>query len=224
MVFSLYESIYEAFLVKSFGMADDLGYKWPELKDRTKAYHKPSLRRQLYLPNVSKHRPTLTEAQNNSWKRVYTNVLRRLNAKTPGNLPPLLQLVRKRTREAERVLASVNALNKAEAAKIAWNRVKNELGATTLLELTKSLDARINYETGRLAASLEPTSPTAPYQPGPEQKYERQGPRILIGSLVPYAKYYRYGRRLWAEDITPWKNKAYKAGQKAVANHLLELL
>lgn len=77
LAYSLMTSLYEGFILKSYGGVDKAGHSWPPLKAATKAYHKPSVRRGMTFSGP-KRRPTLTKAQDRFWKDVFIDELEKL--------------------------------------------------------------------------------------------------------------------------------------------------
>lgn len=101
---------------------------------------------------------------------------------------------------------------KAHSAAIAWITVKRA-GAKTKLKEFGSRVAGVDYQTlvdvGTLRSSLMPgelheDKTSAAYRSRKEQRFEEDGSRVVVGTLVPYAKYHHHGkgrrrRRLWPE-------------------------
>lgn len=225
----LYEKIHTAFLIKAAGGVDELGNSWKPLSPTTKAYKRPELRSGLSLPGPKK-RPTLTEHQDAVWRRIFVHSLKRLTKKAVLSRP-LLTILGKKASVVDAELRAMGKASRDSAAAIAWNAVKEQLGAETLMMLLEDADALIliSGDGGDLLASLEPTH-TNPYQPAPNQIYKHQNGVLSIGSTLPYANKHHSPRnpnnqrRLWPEDISPWLREAMPFGVQAVRNRLIEIL
>lgn len=195
---SLYEQMHHACLVKSYGLTDNLGNRWQPLSNKTKAYKKKKLRAQLSLPNISISRPTLDYHQNRLWCAIFVGIYRNKRS------------------DFSKETAS-------KAASAAWKILKDRLGATTLLEITKHMETRILHETGALFESIEPTN-TNPYVPRDDQIYRREGKSLVIGSKLPYANKHKSKRPIWPSNPGPWIKKAKKEGMVALQAKLKEVL
>lgn len=189
---SLATSVHKAFLIKSAHGTDELGQKWPDLDPKTKAYSRPEARKGLPLPGP-KSRPTLTTEQDKEWRRIYATRLAWL--RTQGT-------------EAEA---------KTHAAAIAWNYVKKELGATTILAFAKDQILLLLQRSGSLEKSLRPGSFSGEkYNPPDGQIFKIEKSGLTWGSSIEYASRVDKKRPLWPKNIDPWITRAINSGIEAV--------
>jgi len=194
---SMFTSIYDAFLIKSSGGTDELGFKWIDLHPKTKAYSRPDARRGLHLPGP-KSRPTLTPAQDRAWRGLFVRLWHRLELHMDS--------------DSARDIAAASA----------WIRVKDFYGATTLIEMLRDAKLPILNKTGALQASLFP-APLAngTYSPiNPDQVYRATSGSLTIGSKLPYAAYVDEKRPLWPDKAIVWVDRATAAGRDALHTHL----
>lgn len=210
---SWFTSVSQAYDIKSAGGEDELGIVWPDLTHRTKAYSRKELRHGVPLPNISPHRPTLTETQNNVWKDVYLSQLASypsISAEYQGvkqqTFAFLVQI------EDERRAAS-------RAASYAWAEVKDRYGAKTLLEIIGTKQADILKDTLRLRKSYEPTG-GLPYNPGPDQVFRPKVGGLALGSKVPYAKPTARRRQVMPRGPNKWARKALLDALNAVRQNM----
>lgn len=221
---SLYDDIHNAFILKSYGLNDDLGNGWDSLSLETKAYDRPDLRRQMNLPNKGKknpktgkpYRPTLSAEADKAWRMAFMRKLFALNAKAPDIIAYSLQ-------DAHAQLLARSRDMTKKAAQSAWDVLKNRYGATTLKALAASLDAPINFRTGALLDSLKPTN-TSPYRPAPNQLFKVDSGGLTLGSTLEYASEVHKKRPLWPDNYGPWIAKANRYGRNAVNARLAEVL
>lgn len=166
--------ISDAYITKSRGGIDAMGIQWPDIKPETLAYGRPGGPGDPKMPNISPHRPSLTEGQDRLWRQVFVRQLIRLEISLP---------------EAEA---------KSRAAQIAWGAVK-AIGAKTKLELWGFRQHEILRDTGVLLNSLTPGILTQDgYEPpqlegGDEQIFEVNPGVVIIGSDVAYAAAHNFG-------------------------------
>ncbi len=229
----LLEQIHDAAVIKSAGLGDELGVSWKALSLETKAYSKPSVRAQLFLPGrrspkqgakTTSLRPTLTAAENQVWKTIYARSLKRTTANFLKN-KNVQNLLRN---DQRKFLASMNRFNAAAqrgAAKKAWNTIKSRLGAKTLLELAGSVEVPILSESGDLIESFMPTG-TTPYRPGPNQAVRYMRGKAKVASTLPYAKKQMKARPFWPSDnrMNLWKGRAIAAGRASLTQKLKQIL
>ena len=188
-VHKLFTRIYEAFIAKSHGGPDNLGYSWKELSPKTRAYRN----------SEREPRPTgdsgfglLTTKQLQTWKAIYASQLARLEKK--GVNP--------------RVASQ-------KAAKTAWNILKAKFNAQTVIGVYANRKVLMLRVTEHLMQSLAPgillgSSYLAP----PNQIYVQSGTSVTIGTSVPYAPHQDLVRNLLPPAMSTWYMEAISAGIK----------
>lgn len=186
LAFFLYTKIREAYLVKSVGGTDELGYRWKPLKTSTLA-RRPKTTWEVRQKAANwrvKGRGVLTVGEDRAWKAAYRRAYVKLSAIMGSTVAK---------REAERhAWAALRAAGAAGA--------KNPIG---LLGLRK----RILIVTERLLTSLSPGRMVGnTYDPMKEQIYRSGWGQLELGSKVPYAEKQHKMRKLIpsATRITPW--------------------
>lgn len=196
----LYSKIFEAYMVKSRGQADELGLKWKPLSQATKIARlsKPHVKKKLGLSNRT--RGLLTSSQNKIWKKIYSEVISNL----------LKQGVDyKAARDV--------------AAGAAWNHVK-ALGAVTRADVANQVFFPIMINTGRLVASLSPSkSIGSRYRPKKDQIYHTPPGQIVLGTEVEYSDKAGKTRPLWPDNIDQWVFEAVEKGVQAIQTRIAEL-
>lgn len=210
---SWFTSVSEGYDVKSAGGVDELGVSWEDIKPSTKAYHRPDLRREVFLPEVSRLRPTLTEAQNRVWKHIYLSQL--------AAYPAIEADYRNRQQRAFAFLVQIEDEDRAKsrAAAIAWREVKERYGAKTLLEIIGTKKASLLKKTDRLRESYSPGS-GVPYQGPPEQIFQPVVGGLRLGSRVPYAGPVTRKRPVQPRGPSKWARKALLDGLIAVRQNM----
>lgn len=233
IVYSIFSSVHSAFLAKSAGGTDDLGFKWLDIKPQTKAYSRPDARRGISLPGP-KYRPTLTPAQDRVWRGVYARVMHRLKQK---GFTTKKERARMSSTKYRKVLKERrgNAANTAAGA--AWNFVKDKLGAITLIDVAGQAQVPIMQDSHRLIDSLEPaplTSNGSYSATNPDQLVRSGSPlgasievpnsSLFVGTRVPYAKDASKARPIWPANQSEWIERAMRAGSAAASKHLADIL
>jgi len=167
MARSIFESIHKAFMVKSAGGRDETGESWPDISQKTKAYHRPIRKEDLKGLTVTRERGLLSPQENKVWKGIYSSKLRTL-------------LLHMDEDEA-----------KKQAAKTAWATLKS-LGAKTKLDILGNRTLPILIKSGRLEKSLRPGYRTkyGYRRYNQDQLFEHSATVMKVGTLVPYAKYH----------------------------------
>lgn len=182
------------------GRAGADGTKWAPLSAKYLAYSRPITGRKP--PKGPGKAPGdkngfLTKEELKAWRRIYAQALG-------------WYIMRESDKDA-----------KAHAAAVAWTVMK-ERGAKTKLQEFGSRKAGVDYQTlvdtGTLRRSLLPgqlqetVGPAANYQKARGQEFDDQGSRLVVGTLVPYAKYHhnakKNARRLWPKELPPdWERQ-----------------
>lgn len=202
VAYSLFDSIFAAFLVKSAHGVDDLGQSWKDLDPRTKAYNRRDARKNLTLydnfavrtPGL-RVRPTLTPQQNRAWAGRWYGLWVALDG------------------------------DKEHAAGSTWDYFKAK-GVPTLLGLTHNLKLPILNQTGTLQKSLFPT----PLSGGlyvPIDKFQIFRPssgKLTIGTSRPDITSIHEVRPLWPKSIGPWLVKAVSKGRDAIFKEIPNVL
>jgi hypothetical protein len=214
---SLFRSIYDAYLDKSQGGADELGQTWPDLKQHTKAYKRHvteggTSKSVITIRNRNRSRDRegnrkgygiLTAAQYRLWRRIFGAIYHKNEFKM-GDV-------------AARVLAG----------QIAWTRLKKE-GALTMWDTLghrKLLILRSQKDV--LFKSFTPGKfdPSTGYKKGNKnQVFIVNRGKVTIGTSVPHANYVSLRRPLWPSNIDEWLSRATEAGRDAVIARLEEVL
>lgn len=204
---SLATSVHRAFLDKSAHGRDELGGQWDDLLPKTKAYSRKDARKGLPLHRGkptkagNKARPTLTKEQDRAWRKMFVQRLADLRA----------------------IVGEEEA--KRRAAQIAWEYVKDELGASTILEYARDRIIPLLQKTGRLEKSLRPGNFSGEeYQPPAEQVYRRSQRSLTWGTSVEYASRVSEKRPLWPDNIDVWIKRALDSGINAVVKKLKDVL
>ena len=195
--YSMFKSIWEAFLDKRDHKRDELGNRWKDLAPSTKAYSRMDARKDLTLQGP-KTRPTLTPEQDRVWRGRFYGIYKRL-------------AVHMQEKEAKSIASSA-----------AWDYVKKQMGADTLINMLKNKAIPILHRTGALQRSLFPAPlSSGEYTPLDAQQVYQQGRGILtLGTKVPYAADVDKERPLWPEKIPLWMERAIGAGRDAVYEYL----
>lgn len=212
---SWFTSVSTAFDIKSAGGMDDLGVQWEDIKPNTKAYHRPDLRSQIFLPEISPHRPTLNQQQDAVWRHTFLSQL--------NNYPTIESEYLAGQQRAFAFLVQVEDEQRAEsrAAAIAWNEVKERYGAQTLLMLLGRKSAPLLKQTERLRKSFEPGD-GIPYAPSPEQVFSPVIGGLRLGSKVPYSRAVSRKRAIQPRGASRWARKALLDGLIAVRQYMAE--
>lgn len=206
VAYSLFESIFTAFLTKSRHEVDELGQGWKDLDPKTKAYSRPDARSTLILydnravlhPGL-KVRPTLPPGINKQWGGrwlgLYMNVF------------------------------GENADGKEAAAGSTWDYFKAK-GYPTLIGLTRDMKLPILNRTGKLQQSLFPAPLVGGYYIPLDQNqiYRISGNKLTIGTKRPGVTAIDKERPLWPQDTSKWRARALEAGRSALYDHLPILL
>lgn len=210
---SWFTSVSQAYDIKSAGGEDELGVIWPDLKPATKAYSRKELRVGVPLPNISPHRPTLTEAQNNAWKDIYLSQL--------SAYPSIADDYTGVKQQAFSFLVQIEDERRAHsrAASYAWAEVKSRYGAKTLLEIIGTKQAEILKDTLRLRKSYEPSG-GAPYNPSPDQVFQPRLGGLALGSKMPYSKAVTRRRPVMPRGPNKWARKALLDGLNAIRQNM----
>lgn len=233
IAYSLFSSIHQAFLEKSAHGRDELGFQWIDLKAQTKAYQRMDARKGLSLPGP-KYRPTLSASQDRVWRGIFARVMRRLSKRGFTSR-------RERSRMSARTYKQTvkERCNNAAAisAGAAWEFVKEQMGAVTLIGELAAAKIPLLQDTHRLIESLEPAplNSDGSYSPiNTDQVYTTgrgsgltasvPSPNLTIGTRVPYAEYVHKLRPLWPANLSVWVSRAVAAGSDAVTKHLAEVL
>ena len=203
VAYSLFESIFTAFLTKSRHEVDELGLSWKDLDPKTKAYSRPDARTglALYDNRAVRHpglrvRPTLPPGINKQWGgrwlALYMNVF---------------------------------SENGAAAGGSTWDYFKAK-GYPTLIGLTRDMKLPILNKTGTLQRSLFP-APLAGgiYVPiDQNQIFRLSGNRLTIGTKRPGVTAIDKERPLWPKDTSRWRARALEAGRDALYEFFPQLL
>ena len=113
----------------------------------------------------------------------------------------------------------------------AWDELKKS-GAKTIIGQMEGVKVPIlvsfttgknSREGGALRDSYKPTD-TSPYVPGENQRYERVGQRLYLGSSLEYADAVASRRAIWPVDMEHWSQRAMRAGRLALEAHLAEVM
>jgi hypothetical protein len=208
MSYSLFESIFAAFLAKSKGLNDDLGNSWKDLAPETKAYNRPDARTGLTLydnravntPDL-RVRPTLPPSINRQWGGRWYGLYVHLFTAIGDN-------------ESKKV-----------AGASTWEHFK-ALGYPTLIGLTQNMKLPILNKTGALQRSLFP----APLKAGiyvpidKNQIFRSEKGRLVLGTKRPGITNIDKQRPLWPKNISKWIDKATAAGRDAVYEALPNII
>lgn len=233
VAYSLFDSIHRAFLDKSAHGVDELGFKWIDLKAKTKAYKRMDARAGMSLPGP-KYRPTLTPPQDKVWRGIFARVMRRLSKRG-------FTSKRERSRMSRKVYNQTVRSRRSNAAGIsagaAWEFVKDHMGAITLIGELGGKQIPLMQDTHRLVESLEPAplNSNGSYSPINSDQIASggnpsghtvsvQNPTLTLGTRVPYAEHAHKLRPLWPSNISIWMDRATEAGRDAVAVRLTEVL
>jgi hypothetical protein len=197
--YSLYNSIFKAYIWKSTLAKDDLGNSWPDLSPRTKAYRraKKTTRTPLGL---------LTPTERKRWWSIYKQFK--------------AFFIQKRKFPVKKA--------KAFAARKAWSVLKAE-GAKTKLQVYGKEKFPVLIHKGRLVASLTPGAFNGTQYRARNRNQiftvDRSG--LTMGTRVKYAiehhdpkKSYIPRRRLWPDNMSPWIRLAMTAGTAAAVRKL----
>lgn len=203
VAYYLFEQIEHAFVEKSWGGTDNLGYKWKPLKKSTIAYRPigPGDVRKYRLPR-NRTRGLLTPVQNRTWKQTFYRMYKKLSQR----------------------LTDTNA--KILAAKIAWAKVKAG-GARTKLEVLGNRKVQILVVTKRLFESVQAGSySSGTYTPPSEQLFQSGRGEIRIGSKVPYFAKQNKARTIIPPPsrIGPWLKAAVRAAVTDITPQITRLV
>lgn len=202
----VYGQIHYAYILKSEGIADELGNKWPDITQKTKA-QRPIRKGDKTLLGLSKaqtgtkledrKRGLLTPSEDKLWRYIFSRYMNQF------------------------ILTMDEGSAKARAAKIAWKVLKDK-GAKTKLEVLGNRDLLIMRVTDRLLKSLEPSKVgTSGYRPKKDQIYNVQQGVLTIGSTVEYAKFHSK-RPPIPDNIDPWIDEAIDYAMTYVLRHMTE--
>lgn len=207
VAYSLFESIFTAFLTKSRHETDELGQSWKDLDPKTKAYNRPDARSALALydnravrhPHL-KVRPTLPPNINKQWGGRWLGIYMNLFGATGEE-------------------------GKAAAGGSTWDYFKAK-GYPTLIGLTHDMRLPILNKTGALQRSLFPAPLSGGfYMPiDPNQIFRIQGSKLSIGTKRPGVSHVDKTRPLWPRDTSKWRAKALEAGRETLYEQIPILL
>lgn len=194
---SLFQSIFNAFLVKSNHGVDDLGVSWKDLDPKTKAYGRKDARHYLTLydnravktPSL-RVRPTLPPAVNRAWGGRWLGLYLRFD-------------------------------NQQLAGGSTWDYFKAK-GYPTLMGLTQNLQLPLLNQSGALQQSLFPMPLSGGiYVPfDKNQIFRMERGKLTIGTKRPHIIALDKDRPLWPKSIGPWLSKAVSAGRDAIYEQL----
>jgi len=176
----LFQQIFESFMEKSVGRADEFGDKWKPLSPRTIA-QRPLSRIVKWKLGLSgkRERGLLTPSENRQWKAIFASTLARL-------------------------LKDAVPIDEAKerAGRTAWAVMKAK-GAKTKIAVLGGRHVWIHRVTDRTVDSLSPgTVSEKDYIPFTEdQVYTYRQQEITVGTRVPYAPYIHKMRRLWPSQL-----------------------
>jgi len=218
IAYSMFQSIYDAYLVKAYGLPDELGNEWDDLTKKYKAYHRPldqgaltripdNLRRRLKTNKATGTLGLLTPSQYKAWRKIFGTIYHSAKSRMPDG-------------EA-----------KALAGQIAWTRTK-AAGGKTKLEVLGNRDLLILRVSDTLSGSLAPGEfdPETGYKKS--SKYQiftiRRG-SLEIGTRVHYASMVSRRnnqdfRPIWPEEMGPWIDKAIDFAMDAVLEKIESIL
>lgn len=222
VAYSLVNSAYEGYLLKSAGQADDTGATWKPVSTRTIAYSRKDWRSKQNLPNITKLRPTLTKKQNDIWKLIFVS---NAHAVKGSNI----ELGKAAKKARDRAIEKLNGLKldtkerHSRAAALAWQTVKSKYGATTLLQMARGAVVPIMVDDGNLLASVTPGDPGPPYTPPPNQHVDVSPGKLVIYSTAPNVEAFKF-RSLWPPGYKLWIDRAVTAGKNALRDRFIELL
>lgn len=227
VAFSLFTDIHDAFMVKAYGLPDELGDQWDDLSQHTKAYKRPvergSVSKQVYnryqrnhpkrmMGKGSKaHDPTragsglglLTQSQYARWQQLFGTIY-----------------------HSNKNRMSAGAA-KSLAGQIAWTRLKEE-GAQTMWEVLGNRQGLLILRVSdRLSESVAPGKfdpLNGYYKRNRDQVFILSRGRIELGTQVPYAAQVDKTRRLWPEDMAPWIDRAVAFGRDKVMDKVVSIL
>lgn len=190
-----YTKIFDAFMAKSDGKADEFGEVWEPLSPRTIA-QRPISRIEKWKAGVGNNRGLLTQAQDRQWRGIFASTLGRLLKQgTPIH-------------EA-----------KQRAGQVAWAVMKAR-GAKTKLDVFGRRKVPILRVSDRLVDSLSPGEVVdGEYIPfTPDQVAEFRGNTLRYGTKVPYAKKQHQTRPLWPtpQNMAKWNTEALRKGRDAI--------
>jgi hypothetical protein len=206
VAYSLFESIFKAFLAKSRHEVDELGQSWKDHDPKTKAYSRMDARRSLTLYDnravrtpTLRVRPTLPPSVNRQWGGRWYGLFIQLTSK--------------------------HGESDDSAKKIAggstWEYFK-AMGYPTLLSLTQNMKLPILNRTGTLQRSVFPAPLSGGfYLPIDRNQVVRiQSGKLEIGTNRPNIADITRERPLWPRDISLWINRANAAGRDAIHEYL----
>jgi len=155
---ALLSQVQQAFITKSRGGVGSDGISWPPLKPETIAARRTvkGERKALGITGEAP-RPSLTPAQDEAWRKKYFTTLRWARVDMDE-------------KEA-----------KIYAGKVAWNYVKTQMGAKTVLEILGSRKVDILRDTGELLRSLNPGVADRP-SGAPGQVFRAELGRVVVGT------------------------------------------
>ena len=195
----------EMYRIKSEGGTDELGNKWKPLAKSTVAkrpigkggLNKLGLtKKQSDTAFKDRSRGLLTPAQNAQWKKIYAGVLSRLITSLPEKAA------------------------KAQAAKIAWGKLK-KAGAETKKEKLGNRNVLIMRVTDTIYDSLKPSNPDGSfYRPRKNQLYHKVGNMLSIGTLVEYAHFHNSTRPVFPDNFELIVPKLISIAMEHVLNHI----
>lgn len=202
---SLFESIFDNFLVKSMGEADDQGTVWDDLSPYTKAYKRKIKKSEMTARQRRRYnsstRGLLSPGEQARWSKIFGIVFGR-NRWRIGN------------EEAKKL-----------AGRVAWAILKKE-GAETLLSAFGDRKIPIMIDSAKLIHSVEPGQ----FDPGwgyrrknRNQVYLLGRGKIEVGSNLSYADAATKRRPMWQEDMGSWMDRAMEAGMEAVEKRIAEV-
>ena len=210
LVHSLFEQVYDAYVVKTTLASDDIGISWPDISEYTKAYKKPSIRKK-FLSAAQKRRlkdsskGLLSKKETKEWRKIYATTLFKLGGREEN----------------------VTSEDEQTAAQVAWDKIKQSGGQTLIGELGK-VNVPVMVETTRLMKSLKPgkVRVRASSSRGFFGKYKKSNKDqiavlrkgyIEIGTAVEYADDAAKMREFLPDPIPDkWYNEAEKEALEKV--------
>lgn len=207
MTYSLFESIFAAFLEKSKHGTDELGDSWKDLTPETKAYNRPDARTGLTLydnwavltPEL-RVRPTLPPSINRQWGGRWFGIYLHL-------------------------FGTVGNQGRKVAGGSTWEHFK-AMGYPTLIGLTRDMKLPLLNKTGTLQRSLFPSPLSGGiYVPLDTNQIFRPGNgKLQIGTKRPGVTAIDKTRPIWPKNVSKWISKANGAGRDAVYDFLPSVL
>lgn len=216
IAYSMFESIWTAFIIKSLGGTDDLGNSWPDLAQSTKAYKIAA--NEGGTPANIVRRARVNAKLNKAGERQGLGLL------TPGEYKKWKQIFG--TIYHNYVSRYGEAEAKQMAGQIAWTRLK-EMGAVTKWDVLGTRDLLIMRRSERLGDSLSPGNfdPNVGYRKsGKDQIFILQRGQMVMGTNVEYAEMHNKTRPVWPEEMNEWMDKAVDFAMEKIVERLESIL